>query len=461
VKLIKGSAIVGVGLIGGALSAIGNAYGAQPPDVVVSDASENTAMGSGSLFNLSPAQDCTPHTCFPNGNQNTAAGYHALFSNVTGKDNTAVGDGALSANTSDANTAVGQLSLAENTSGAANTAVGAGALQENTIGYDNTAAGQSALGGNSTGIDNTAFGTLALSNNGAGTENTAMGSFALAYPNGTTKNTAVGARAMQNNVSGSANTATGEQALTSLNNGSSNTATGVAALMNTTSGSSNSALGLSALQTNGTGSNNVAIGDHAGYFITGSNNIDIANHGVAGENNAIRIGAVGTQKTAFLAGVYGTPLTGAAVVVTSTGQLGVVVSSERFKTNIAPIGDTTSKLEQLRPVTFHLKSDPSGPLQYGLIAEEVAKVYPDLVIRDEHGRIDGVRYDELTPMLLNEMQQQSVQIRDLKQQAQIVQKQAAEIQQLKMQMTEMQELKRELQASVQQSRSHHLLVAAK
>jgi trimeric autotransporter adhesin len=97
---------------------------------------------------------------------------------------------------------------------------------------------------------------------------------------------------------------------------------------------------------------------------------------------------------------------GQDVVINSSGQLGVVVSSERFKTAIAPMGSNTAKLQQLRPVIFKLKTDTKGTLQYGLIAEEVAKVYPDLVVRDQKGRIDGVRYDELAPMLLNEMQQQ-------------------------------------------------------
>jgi hypothetical protein len=106
--------------------------------------------------------------------------------------------------------------------------------------------------------------------------------------------------------------------------------------------------------------------------------------------------------------------------VTATGRLGVLASSERYKTAIAPMGSNTTKLERLRPVTFHLKTDPKGALQYGLIAEEVAKVYPELVIRNESGWIDGVRYDELAPMLLNEMQTrnaaQDVEIRELKQQ---------------------------------------------
>jgi endosialidase-like protein len=153
---------------------------------------------------------------------------------------------------------------------------------------------------------------------------------------------------------------------------------------------------------------------------TGSNNIDIGNQGVAAESGTIRIGTTSTQTKTFIAGIYGTSVTGSTVVVSSTGQLGVTVSSERYKTGIASMGSCTAKLTQLRPVTFHLKTDPAGALQAGLIAEEVAKVYPELVIRDAKGRIDGVRYDALAPMLLNEMQKrneaQDAEMRDLKRQ---------------------------------------------
>jgi Chaperone of endosialidase len=138
-------------------------------------------------------------------------------------------------------------------------------------------------------------------------------------------------------------------------------------------------------------------------------------------------------------------VTGAAVVVSSTGRLGVTVSSERFKTAIAPMGSNSGKLQQLRPVTFHLKTDPQGALQYGLIAEEVAKVYPELVIRNESGRIDGVRYDELAPILLNEAQRQQKKIVA---QAQSIAAQAADIRELKQQMTELNDLKQELHAAL-------------
>jgi hypothetical protein len=181
----------------------------------------------------------------------------------------------------------------------------------------------------------------------------------------------------------------------------------VQALYGNKTGNYNTASGTDALFSNTTGSSNIAEGYKAGYNLTtGSNNIDIGNQGVAAETATIRIGTTSTQTATYIAGIYGTSVTGSAVVVSSTGQLGVTVSAERFKTAIAPMGSDTAKLEQLRPVSFRLKSDATGTRQYGLIAEEVAKVYPELVIRSESGRIDGVRYDELAPMLLNEVQQQ-------------------------------------------------------
>jgi hypothetical protein len=135
---------------------------------------------------------------------------------------------------------------------------------------------------------------------------------------------------------------------------------------------------------------------------------------VAGESGIIRIGTPSTQITTYIAGIENAKVTGSPVYVTASGQLGVLASSERYKTAIAPMGAETEKLQELRPVSFHLKSDPRGAVQYGLIAEEVAKVYPELVIRDQAGTIQGVRYDELAPMLLNEVQKQAAEIRELK-----------------------------------------------
>jgi hypothetical protein len=200
-------------------------------------------------------------------------------------------------------------------------------------------------------------------------------------------------------------------------------------------GANNTAIGVHALANNVSGSSNVAEGWHAGINLTtGSNNIDIGSPGVAGDANTIRVGVQGTQAATFVAGIYGHSLTGSEVVVTPSGELGVLSSSERFKTAIAPMGSNTAKLGQLRPVTFKLKADATGTRQYGLIAEEVAKVYPELVIRNEAGRIDGVRYDELAPMLLNEVQKQE----------RTIEAQAAEIRALQVQAHAVADMQRQL-----------------
>ena len=369
----------------GALALAGAAYAQVPAtnDTSTTDGLFNTGMGTGALGGPTPVN--------LTGSDNTAVGFQALFSNTTGSFNTAAGFKALVANTTGSNnTGLGLHALWSNTTGNENTASGVNALLYNTSGYDNTASGVNALLSNTSGYDNTASGFQSLYSNTTGDYNTAAGYQAL-YSN-----------------NGYSNTASGYEALYS-NTGSSNTATGVHALANST-----------------TGSNNTGIGYHAGVNLTtGSNNIDIGSPGTAGDNNLIRLGVQGTQTATFIAGIYGHSLTGSEVVVTSSGELGVVSSSERFKTAIAPMGSNTEKLGQLRPVTFKLKADATGTRQYGLIAEEVAKVYPELVIRNEAGRIDGIRYDELAPMLLNEVQQlqatiklQTAEIRDLKLQQQ-------------------------------------------
>jgi hypothetical protein len=374
----------------GALALAGAAYAQVPAtnDTSTTDGLFNTGMGTGALGGPTPVN--------LTGSDNTAVGFQALFSNTTGSFNTAAGFKALVANTTGSNnTGLGLHALWSNTTGNENTASGVNALLYNTSGNDNTASGVNALLSNTSGYDNTASGFQSLYSNTTGDYNTAAGYQAL-YSN-----------------NGYSNTASGYEALYS-NTGSSNTATGVHALANST-----------------TGSNNTGIGYHAGVNLTtGSNNIDIGSPGTAGDNNLIRLGVQGTQTATFIAGIYGHSLTGSEVVVTSSGELGVVSSSERFKTAIAPMGSNTEKLGQLRPVTFKLKADATGTRQYGLIAEEVAKVYPELVIRNEAGRIDGIRYDELAPMLLNEVQKQAAEIRALKVQAQAVgemQKQLAEM----------------------------------
>jgi hypothetical protein len=331
-------------LIGAAASP---AMAQQPPDVVKSDSMANTAMGSNALLHVNLAES---------GCHNTASGDDALYSDTSGSYNTGTGFSSLFSNTAgNDNVGIGFEALYSNSSGSDNAGNGYQALYRNTTGSFNVASGSGALYGNTTADYSAAFGFGALYNN----------------------------------------------------NGQSNTAAGYQALYANTSGGDNTAVGVHALSSNTTGSNNAALGWHAGENLTtGSNDVDIANVGVAAESGVVRIGTSGAQTKTYISGIYGTSVSGSAVMVNSSGQLGVVVSSERFKTDIAPMGSDTAKLLALRPVKFHLKSDPHGAVQYGLIAEEVAKIYPELVVRDEKGRIDGVRYDELAPMLLNQMQAQ-------------------------------------------------------
>jgi hypothetical protein len=223
------------------------------------------------------------------------------------------------------------------------------------------------------------------------------------YPN---QNTAEGDGALQSVTTGSNNTANGFDALFSNTTGINNTATGVSALLSNTTGGGNTATGNSALYNNTTGSNNIALGVNAGVLLTtGDNNIDIGNQGVAAEANTIRIGTGGTQTSAYIAGIYNaTVAKGLTVVVDSAGHLGTKGSSERFKDAIKPMDKASEAILALKPVTFHYKKelDPEGIPQFGLVAEQVEKVNPDLVARDADGKIYTVRYEAVNAMLLNE-----------------------------------------------------------
>jgi hypothetical protein len=279
-----------------------------------------------------------------------------------------------------------------------------------------------------------------------GCGNTASGSHALALNTTGGANTAHGAGALFKNTSGAYNTAIGALAMYSATSGYDNSAVGYGALFNNLSGSSNTASGAYALYSNnGTGNSALGFGTGSGQT-TGSYDTYLGSgvQGVAGENYVTRIGVstlvsnVPGSPTTFIAGIYNVPLSGNAVVVTSTGQLGVAaVSSERFKTDIAPMNANTGKLWQLRPVTFKLKTDTHGTPQYGLIAEEVAGIYPELVIRDENGRIDGVRYDELAPMLLNEAQKQQTTIAAQAAKIDSLERKVAKVEDLERQVDEM------------------------
>jgi Chaperone of endosialidase len=308
-----------------------------------------------------------------------------------------------------------------------NTAMGSNAQLELTTGIYNTAAGAYSLYANQTGSYNTAFGVAALFED-AGGNNTAIGAFALEVNGTGGGNTAVGYEALGSNSNGGDNTAVGQQALFNNTGGLFNVAIGQGALQANISGSSNTAIGETALMS-ATGGGNIAIGEKAGELLgAGNNNVYIANSGQPSESGAIRIGE-SFQTATYISGIYTTQVTGSAVYVTSSGQLGVLASSERFKTDVAPMGRATSHLQQLRPVTFELKTDASRTRQYGLIAEEVDKIYPELVIRDSGGKIQGVRYEELAPMLLNEVQQQRRDVDQLKQRLSRQAQQLAELRQ--------------------------------
>jgi hypothetical protein len=278
-----------------------------------------------------------------------------------------------------------------------NTALGGNALMSVITGtsprggFSNTAVGTNALQLTTLGVFNTAVGHLALSSNTTGTDNTAIGQAAL------------------ENANGNDNTAIGRAALASGLGGNSNTATGSAALESNTTGSENTATGDAALFFNTTGNKNIGVGPGAGQNLTtGNNNIDIFDPGVAGESNTIRIGTQGTQTATFIAGIFGGPQMKKAcdVMADSTGLLGCAKSSARYKRDIRNMGDASDKLMKLRPVTFTYKADSTGIQQYGLIAEEVEKVYPELVIDGTDGMPETVAYQVLPAMLLNEVQKE-------------------------------------------------------
>jgi hypothetical protein len=340
-------------------------------------------------------------------NFNTAEGQDALFSLTSGISNTAVGYNTLYFNTDGTNnTAIGTVALFNNTTGFANTATGDHALNSNTEGVFNTATGISALGNNTTGNNNTANGGQALWFNLTGSDNTATGLSALQSNTTGSRNTATGEDSLLQNTTGNDNSATGFDSLAFNNTGIRNTADGSSALHNNTSGGGNTALGSNALFNNSTGLHNIAVGDSAGFKLTtGSDNIEIGNQGNPSDVKTIRIGARQTHQSTFIAGISGVTVAGGVnVVVDTSGQLGTVTSSARYKEAIQPMARASEAIWALQPVTFRYKHelDPKGIPQFGLVAEQVEKVNPDLVARDDQGKPYTVRYEAVNAMLLNE-----------------------------------------------------------
>lgn len=262
----------------------------------------------------------------------------------------------------------------------------------------------------STGAGNTCIGTFSLNSLGTGAQNTAIGAFALYKNTAGNNNTAVGVATLTGNALGGDNTAMGISALSTNYSGNFNTAFGSGALINNSKGNANTAIGY---QAGGwaSGSYNIALGAGAGGSqIQGSYNIAIGTPGAAGDRFTIRIGNKDRQTSAFIAGIRGVNVTnGQAVVVNAKGQLGSIVSSRRYKQDIQDMGDASAPLMKLRPVTFRYKEaseDGGRPLQFGLIAEEVAQTMPGLAVYDEDGAPVSVAYQVLPSLLLNEYQKQ-------------------------------------------------------
>jgi hypothetical protein len=344
------------------------------------------------------------------------------------------------------NTAEGQSALLSLTTGTYNTADGIFSLLSLTDGIFNTAVGAGTLLAN-TADQNTAVGAGALLSNTIGEENTANGAFALFSNTEGNQNTAVGVNALFSNPEGAFNTATGHSALFSNTNGSSNTAIGQSALFDNTTGDSNVAIGFLALSSS-TGSNNVGLGAGAGFNVTSADNV-------------ICIGALGdnVSNRCYIGHIRGATVgngDGINVIVDSNGQLGTSNSSRRFKKDIKPMDQTSEAILALKPVTFHYKNldtkKAENTPQFGLIAEDVAEVNPDLVVLDPDGKPFTVRYDAVNAMLLNEflkehkkveeqsckMQEQEATIAELKSGvktlAATVKEQAAQIQKVSAQL---------------------------
>jgi len=394
------------------------------------------------------------------GRENTAHGWHALSANTTGTGNTADGSYALSSNTTGwNNTAVGDYSLWANTSGSSNSAFGGGALNRNTTGFQNVAVGTAALAYNTSGGANIAVGDDALRFNTTGMENTAMGDATLKNNTTGSGNVAVGSATLMYSIGASwrlqgANTAVGYRSLAYTGEdwlspgGDGNTAVGDRAMESNVYGSFNCAFGLLALTTDngGTlGSANTAIGTRAGYgLMSGIGNVYIGEQEMArdpGENYHTYIHNINTTS---VSGGFADTVT----VDLNTGLLGHLTSSRRHKEDIKAMDDASETLYRLKPVTYRYKKeiDRNQALDYGLIAEEVAEVDPNLAIRNAKGEIETVRYNAINLMLLNEFLKEHRKVETLedtvatlvttvKEQAAQIQKVSAQVQMRQPQMS--------------------------
>ena len=349
--------------------------------------------GCGSNFNTFQGDDAL--ISVGDGAGNTAFGWRALFFTSATSFNTAVGGGALALNNSDDNVAVG-----------------AGAMLLNLSGADNTAVGTDALLNNDSGADNNAIGSFALFSNIGGTFNNAHGRDAL-FANLGDQNNAFGDLALESNTTGSFNTAMGDDALDSCT----------------------------------TGGSNVAVGDEAGTAVVAGSNIICIGAGVTGGGGPFQ----DFDNTCFIGSIFGEPTsdpgTQTAVYVDQFNVVGIFNSSRQYKHDIQPMDKSSETLYQLKPVTFKFNSDVKGSTQYGLIAEDVAQVDPQLVVR-KNGETVTVRYEQINSMLLNEflkehkkVEEQQTSISQLKSEMQTM------VAQLKEQAAQIQKVSAQVQVS--------------
>jgi Chaperone of endosialidase len=342
-----------------------------------------------------------------------------------------------------------------------NTAEGQNALFSRTTGLYNTALGAFTLYGDTTGTGNTAVGINVLRNNVTGVFNTAVGLNALYFNRGdpnhnheASNNCAFGSYALSANTIGQDNSALGYRALTSNTMGASNSALGSYALSGNTTGIGNAAIGVLTLTNNSTGNDNVALGAQAGNFVNSANNVICIGAAVYGAN---------VDNTTYIGNIGGTPQgTGIFLTADTTGppgtavKLGYQVSSRRYKEDIKPIDKASEALYTLQPVAFRYKGDvdPAHAQQYGFIAEDVAKVSPDLVVNDSQGKPSTLRFLSIQAMLLNEflkehtkVEQQQVTIGELKPTADRQQKEMEVVKaQLKEQTAQIQKVGAQLEA---------------
>lgn len=372
-----------------------------------------TTTGQGNAgFGVSALQSVTT------GSGNSAFGPIALQQATTGSGNAALGAETLnSLTTGSGNVGIGAFALFSLTAQNDVVGIGVNALKSLTTGPNNVAVGANALANTTTGQNNSAFGSGAMTSNTTGSTNAAFGLFALQAATTANDNSAFGGQAMESTTTGDGNVAFGTRTFQANIVGSNNTAIGATALQSSTSGDANVAVGSNAAGSLTTGFTNVAIGTGAGAAWTGaeSNNVAIANSGITGESNAIRIGSAGSQMTCFVAGIDGvtTALPATAVMIDANGQLGTISSSRRFKRDIVDAEDYCDRLDSLRVVNFrYVESDIRS---IGLIAEEVDDILPELVVREPDTDLPRtVRYHDLVPMLVQRAQRHAEVERRLK-----------------------------------------------